>query len=106
MVVGNTGWRCERGVDLDSHLPVCAHRMDDTDQQLQSDHKNPMAGHGDTPVHLVVVNDEQLKRKMEEESKDNEREKKNMIHGWWRSKQVKMQWHFKVYVLINVWKSS
>jgi len=46
---------------MEAHLPVCAHRMDDTDQQLQSDHKNPVAAHGNTPVHLFVVNDKQLK---------------------------------------------
>lgn len=46
---------------MGAHLPVCANWMDDTDYQLQSDHKNPLAGHGNPPVHLVVVNDEQLK---------------------------------------------
>lgn len=44
---------------MDAHLPVCANRMDDTDRQLQNDHKNPLAGHGNAPVYLVVVNDEQ-----------------------------------------------
>lgn len=45
---------------MEAHLLVCANGMDDTDYQLQSDHKNPLAGHGNAPIHLVVVNDEQL----------------------------------------------
>lgn len=46
---------------MEAHLPVCANGMDDTDYQLQSDHENPLPGHGNAPIHLVVVNDEQLK---------------------------------------------
>lgn len=44
-----------------AHLPVCANGVDGTDYQLQSDHKNPLAGHCNSPIDLVVVNDEQLK---------------------------------------------
>lgn len=34
--------------------------MDGADQQLQGDHKDPVAGHGNPPVHLVmVVNDKE-----------------------------------------------
>lgn len=60
-VVGNTERRGGRGVDVLAHLPVRSDGVDDTDYELQGDHQDPLAGHGDTPVHLVVVNDEQLK---------------------------------------------
>lgn len=60
--VGNTECRRGRGVDVLAHLPVCPDRVDDTDYELQGDHQDPLTGHGDTPVHLVVVNHEQLKR--------------------------------------------
>lgn len=61
-VVGSTEGRWERRVDVLAHLPVCPDRVDDTDYELQGDHQDPLAGHGDTPVNLVVVNDEQLKK--------------------------------------------
>lgn len=63
---GNAGWRRRGGggggVGVgEANVPVCANGMDDTDNQLQRDHKNPLGGHGDAPVHLVVVDDEQLR---------------------------------------------
>lgn len=61
-VVGNTERCGGRRVDVPAHLPVSSDGVDDTDYELQGDHQDPLAGHGDTPVHLVVVNDEQLKR--------------------------------------------
>lgn len=59
-VVGRTEGRWGRRVDVLAHLPVCPDRVDDTDYELQGDDQDPLAGHGNTPVHLVVVNDEQL----------------------------------------------
>lgn len=61
-VAGNTEGRWGGRVDVLAHLQVCPHGVDDTDYELQGDHQDPLAGHGDTPVHLVVVNDEQLKK--------------------------------------------
>lgn len=61
VVAGNTEWVWGRGVKMESHFPIGANRMYGTDQELQSDHKNSVAGHGNTPVHLAVVDDKQLK---------------------------------------------
>lgn len=57
-VVGNTEGHWGRWVDVPAHLPVRSDGVDDTDYELQGDHQDPLAGHGDTPVHLVVLNDE------------------------------------------------
>lgn len=48
------------GVRIQAGSPVCANRMDGADQQLHSDHEDPVAGHGNTPVHMVVVHNKQL----------------------------------------------
>lgn len=71
--VGDTEGCWGRRVGVLAHLPVSPDGVDDTDHELQGDHQDPLAGHGDTPVHLVVVNDEQLKKKMiqEEESAES-----------------------------------
>lgn len=63
-VPGNAGWRRRGGGEVgvgEADVPVRSNGMDDTDDQLQRDHKNPLGGHGDAPVHLVVVDDEQLR---------------------------------------------
>lgn len=49
------------GVGRVSGVQVRANGVDDADQQLQRDYQNPLAGHGNAPVHLVVVDDEQLR---------------------------------------------
>lgn len=49
------------GVGRVSGVQVRANGVDDAHQQLQRDDQNPLAGHGDAPVHLVVVDDEQLR---------------------------------------------
>lgn len=58
---------------MEAHLPVCANRVDDTDYQLQGDHKNPLTGHGNTPVHLVVINNEELGDTEEDREAKSER---------------------------------
>ena len=57
---------------MEARLPVRANGMDDADYQLQRDHQNPLAGDGYAPVHLVVVNDKQLKDGGQRNERENE----------------------------------
>lgn len=61
MVTGNTERSGGGGIGVEVHLPIRPYWMDDTDQQLQGDHKNPLTCYSYSPVHLFVINDEQLK---------------------------------------------
>lgn len=80
LVAGKTQRHQRRGVGVTAHLPVCANRLDDTDRQLQSDQKNPPPGQGNAPVHLVIVDDEKLKNRGEQE-RQCERGKTNTVGG-------------------------
>lgn len=76
VVTGNTERSGGGGVGVEVHLPVRANWMDDTNQQLQGDHKNPVTCYSYSPVHLLVINDEQL-----EGGTDRER-------NWWKLKKA------------------
>lgn len=58
---------------------VDGHGMDGTDHELQGDAKHPVAGHGNAPVHLVVVNDEKLEKRKEKQRQDVYQQEDHLI---------------------------
>lgn len=58
---------------------VDGHRMDSTDNELQGDAKHSVTGHGNPPVHLVVVNDEKLEERKEKQRQDVYQQENHLI---------------------------
>ncbi len=58
---------------------VDSHGMDCADNELQGDAKHPVTGHGNAPVHLVVVNDEKLEERKEKQRQDVYHQENHLI---------------------------
>ncbi len=58
---------------------VDSHRVDSADNELQGDAKHPVTGHGNAPVHLVVVNDEKLEERKEKQRQDVYQQENHLI---------------------------